>query len=124
MLSRALCLQLWLTQYHCGCSLAHLVTQISWGAAQLTSRGRASLLGFVDSVSSSSSMVGAAWLRGVPFHLAPWSPFPRATSVCGLVWVAFEEVRKLEVNTHECPLLLVTSVAQALLYFIEESASG
>lgn len=38
-----------------------------------------------------------------PLHLAPWSLFPRAASVCGLAWVAFEEVKKLKVDTHECP---------------------
>lgn len=95
-----------LHSYHCGSNLAHPVTQVAWGAAQLSSHVRASLLGFVASMSSSSSMTSAAQLSAAPIwaplHLAPWSLFPRAASVCGLAWVAFEEVKKLKVDTHEC----------------------
>lgn len=88
-----------LHRYHCESNLAHLVTQISWGAAQLTIHVRASLLGFVAPTFSSSSRSVQHSSYRPPLQLAR---FPSAASVYGLAWVAFEEVKKLKVNTHEC----------------------
>lgn len=77
-----------LHRYHCRSSLAYLFTQLSWGAAQLTSHVRASLLGFVASMSSSSSVIIAAELSTAPirhlFILHPGDPFPEQPLSVGL----------------------------------------
>lgn len=72
---------------------------------------------FLFSDQCSTAVHSSYW---VPLHLVPWSPFPRSSSVCGLAWVSFEEVKELEVNTRGCPRRLDTCIVQAVLCFTQK----